>query len=370
MTLEFFTPTTLFFGIVVIGYLIGKIKICNMSLDLTAILVVAVIAGYFISKYGTTVVEDNFYSSMELFSKMGTNIFVAAIGLSSGNAITKGSGRKTVKCFVMGVFMVCIGFGVTKMISLMDEAMNTTLLKGILCGALTSTPGLTSVCETAYHEAELASVGYGAAYLFGVFGVAAFVQFLMKQTKCLKREETDTENMLPSDGMQILVIICLAVIVGQAVGNFEMPGMKFTLGNTGGVLVSAIIMAIIIKKHVKNIKISRQSLSIYRTFGLVLFFVGTGVSSGQKISYSLDIKWFIYGALITGITILLGYVIFHYGFKIGVKECMIIIAGGMTSTPAIGVILKNADGPTDMSAYSATYLGALITMTLGVRWLL
>lgn len=368
--MELLTPTTLFFCIVVIGYLIGKIKIFNISLDLTAILVVAVIVGYFISKCCTTVVEDHFNSTMELFSKMGTNIFVAAIGLSSGNAITKRSCKKTVKYFGMGVFMVCIGFGVTKMISLMDKTMNITLLKGILCGALTSTPGLTSVCETAQNEAELATVGYGAAYLFGVFGVVAFVQFMMKQTKYLKREETDTKYMLPSDGMENLAIICLVVIIGQAVGSFEIPGMKFTLGNTGGVLISAIIAGIIVKKYAKNIKILNQSLAIYRTFGLVLFFVGTGVYSGQKISNSLDIKWFIYGALITAITIFSGFIVFHYVLKIDVKECMLIIAGGMTSTPAIGVIMKNSDCSTDISAYSATYLGALITMTLGVRWLL
>ena len=81
MTLEFFVPTTLFFYIVVIGYLIGKIKICNMSLDLTAILVVAVIVGYFMSKFCAPIVEDDLNCVMDLFSKIGINLFVAAIGL-------------------------------------------------------------------------------------------------------------------------------------------------------------------------------------------------------------------------------------------------------------------------------------------------
>ena len=91
---EFITPTTLFFCIVFIGYLIGKIKIYNMSLDLTAILIVAVITGFFISKFCISIDENKINTAMNLFSKLGTNLFIAAIGLSSGNTITKESGKK------------------------------------------------------------------------------------------------------------------------------------------------------------------------------------------------------------------------------------------------------------------------------------
>ena len=340
-----------------------------MSLDLTAILIVAVIMGFFISKFCISIDENEINTAMNLFSKLGTNLFIAAIGLSSGTSITKDSGKKTIKYFGIGAFMVCIGFGATKMISLIDETTNITLLKGILCGALTSTPGLTSVCESIHDATELAMMGYGAAYLFGVFGVVAFVQILMKQMKYLKKEGPVMKDIPQSDGMENLALICLAVIIGQSIGSFEIPGMKFTLGNTGGILISAIMVGIIAKKYMKNVNLCNGSLDVYRNFGLILFFVGTGVSSGGKINYLLDIKWFIYGALITVVTMLLGFAICHYFLGIDIKECILIIAGGMTSTPAMGIIMKNSDGSADMSAYSATYLGAMITMTLGVRWL-
>ena len=156
--MESLTPTTLFFYIVFIGYLIGKIRIYNMSLDLTAVLIVAVITGFFISKFRISIDENEINTAMNLFSKIGTNLFIATIGLSSGNAITKESEKKMIKYFGMGALMVCIGFGVAKTIGLIDQTINITLLKGILCGALTSTPGLTSVCEITHNEADLATI--------------------------------------------------------------------------------------------------------------------------------------------------------------------------------------------------------------------
>ena len=370
MTVAIFTPTTLFFCIVFIGYLIGKIKIYKMSLDLTAILIVAVITGFFISKFCISVDKNEINTAMNLFSKLGTNLFIAAIGLSSGNAITKDSGKKMIKYSGMGVFMVCIGFGVAKIIGLIDQTINITLLKGILCGALTSTPGLTSVCEITHNEADLATMGYSAAYLFGVFGVVVFVQILMKQVRCPKKEELVTKDILRPDGMENLAIICLAVIVGYIVGGYEIPSMNFSLGNAGGILISAIMVGMIAKTYMKHVSICNGSLAVYRNFGLILFFLGTGVSSGGKINYLLDIKWFIYGALITVVTMLLGFAICHYFLRMNIEECILIIAGGMTSTPAMGVIMKNSDVSTDMSVYSATYLGAMITMVFGIRYFL
>jgi putative transport protein len=223
------------------------------------------------------------------------------------------------------------------------------------------------VCEITYNEADLATMGYSTAYLFGVFGVVGLVQILMKQTRCPEKEELVIKDTLRSDGTENLAIICLAIIVGHIVGSYEIPGMNFTLGNTGGILISAIMLGVISKKYMKHVSICNGSLAIYRNFGLILFFVGTGVSSGGKINYLLDMKWFIYGALITVVTMLLGFVICHYFLRMDIEECILIIAGGMTSTPAMGVIMKNSDGSIDMSVYSATYLGAMITTTIGVR---
>jgi len=46
---------------------------------------------------------------------------------------------------------------------------------------------------------------------------------------------------------------------------------------------------------------------------------------------------------------------------------MCIVAGGMTSTPAIGLLAKTGNSQVDMSAYSFAYLGALLTITIGTK---
>ena len=47
-----FSPLSLLFLIIVIGYYVGKIKIRDISFDLAGVLLVAVIIGYAISNFG------------------------------------------------------------------------------------------------------------------------------------------------------------------------------------------------------------------------------------------------------------------------------------------------------------------------------
>ena len=53
-------------------------------------------------------------------------------------------------------------------------------------------------------------------------------------------------------------------------------------------------------------------------------------------------------------------------FSKSIEQTASVIAGGMTSTPAIGVLLKNNNVSPDLCAYSLTYIGALLAMVVGV----
>lgn len=46
---------------------------------------------------------------------------------------------------------------------------------------------------------------------------------------------------------------------------------------------------------------------------------------------------------------------------------MSIVCGGMTSTPAIGVLMRKNKSRVDITAYSIAYVGALFAMVVVVR---
>ena len=62
--INFISPLTVAFAVILLGYAIGKIRFFNISLDLSAILLVAIIFGFVIAKCITNVIDGDFNSAM------------------------------------------------------------------------------------------------------------------------------------------------------------------------------------------------------------------------------------------------------------------------------------------------------------------
>lgn len=363
---ELLTPAVFFFFIAALGGVICRLKIRGFSFDLAAVLLVAVLCGYCSTMLFPEMMDENFLGRMKLFSEMGTMLFVSAIAIASGGAINLHAGKKNFIFFLLGMFMACSGFLIAKLIGCLNGETDWSLIAGLLCGALTSTPGLASVCEMENITKETATIGYGISYLFGVIFVVLFVQWLTKtdhanQEKTLEQKQTCIVNK------DCLPIVCLVALGGQVLSELSTLGANL-LGQTGSILLCGIVVGFLLNRK-KRITPLVSSLSMYRNFGLVMFFVGNGFSAGRQLTASPDLRWFLYGVMITAGTVLMGYVICRLFLKKTVNETACIIAGGMTSTPAMGCILRHSDETIDMSAYSFSYLGALLVMTIGVRLL-
>ena len=358
-----FSPTSLFFIVILIGCLLSKIKICHISFDL---LIVAIFTGWFISKFCPTVMDEDFHQAMSLFSKAGTALFVSVIAISSGFCFEGRCIKKNLLHFILGALIVGIGFISAKTILWIDMDFDKSLLLGILCGALTSTPGLSSVCESQGIIAQNAILGYGAAYLFGVVGVVLFVQCFTQKTNVSKR--IDRPDLTSTqDGIGGLIVIGVISVLGQYIGLIPSPLSNRSFGTTGGILICGIATGFILNQLPKLKRIVKQQFHVYRSFGLMMFFVGTGINAGQHLNMTLDTKWFLYGAIITMSCVIIGYIICKFITKEDIKTCLCVIAGGMTSTPALGTLIKNNHNNIDLSAYSLSYLGALSTIILGIN---
>ncbi len=362
------TPVILFLFIVLMGNALGKVNVRGISLGVSGVLLVAIAMGYLLSLFCPSDLPNDFDSAAILFSKLGTSLFVSVIGLSAGGSIAEGSFKNNVICFLVGSAMSISGLVVTQLIGLLDRTIDNSLLLGILCGALTSTPGLATVCEAERMSSELAVMGYGAAYLFGVVGVVLFVQYKIRKYKekwCEDREKRPVRK----DTYEVLIPLCLVGILGQWVGTFRIPCSQWTIGSTGGMLVCGIVIGFLIFRFgVKKLP-EAGSLRFYRDFGLTMFFVGTGFSAGQKLNVQLELRCFFYGALITMVALAVGCFLCKCVVKSERSKYISVIAGGMTSTPAFGTLLKCNASLADTSLYSLAYLGALIAVVLGVKFI-
>ena len=86
------------FSIISVGYILGNIKIRGFSLDITAMLIVALIAGH----YGMVISDQ--------FKFFGLAIFIYAVGLQSGPGFFETIKKDGVRLNLLAVSLVCMIF--------------------------------------------------------------------------------------------------------------------------------------------------------------------------------------------------------------------------------------------------------------------
>lgn len=154
-----------FFTIVAFGFLLGRIKIKGISLDISAVIFVALVFGH----YGVIIPKD--------FQKIGLVLFIFTIGIQAGPGFFQSFKTQGKKLIIMAsALILSAGLCTYGVVKLFDIDMNAGI--GLLTGALTSTPGLAAAIETT--GSPLASISYGVAYPFGVIGVILFVSLYPK----------------------------------------------------------------------------------------------------------------------------------------------------------------------------------------------
>ncbi len=356
------TPVNLTLLLVAVGCLFGGIRCKGFSLGIVCVLFVAIWAGVLLRPLTVSneVYGEQLIAAMQTFSALGTSVFVAVTGLCAGLSFAHGS-RGGGIAFLVGCLMSCAGYTVIRIIDILDPSISCSVQGGILCGALTSTPGLSSICERPGMVASQAVRGYGCTYLGGVLS-AVFAVRLCRTQKTEVREAAQAEC---ADGKRLRAAPCVTVIgvcalFGNLLGSLILPGTGVMLGATGGILGTAMLLGCGLSKG-KYVP-EPSVLRIGKNLGLALFFTGTGVSAGLQI-HALQPMTVLYGLLVTWTALAVGFFCtgrFFGRFHLH-RGC--VIAGGMTSSPALGTLLqKCADPP--LFQFSAAYFGALLSLTV------
>ncbi len=354
---SFLTLTVvIIFTAILLGSILQRIKIFGISFDISSILIVSIIMGGMLSFFLPDVFDTQFEKNISFLSEFGTVLFVSSIGLISGGALSKGVRCKDFCGFLIGAAMIIISVAAINVIGIIDTKTDISILYGILCGALTTTPGLSAICENKYINPDFATMAYGCTYVFGVLGTLVYTQIFSEKESVNK---SDDEVCVESNFSDAICPISLAVILGKAIASIKVMG--FTLGTTGGILCVSLGLGLILFKCGK--RFDPKQLSLYRNLGLMMFFVGNGIKSGGQCSLNVEIKWLLYGVLMTFIPLVFGHLLTKIFMKCDDRDNMIVIAGGMTSTPAVGVLIKKC-ADVDLALYSFSYIGSLLTIVI------
>ena len=388
------------FFIAALGYLIGGIKIKGISLGTAGVLLVALIFGIvasyvpyitvggkhivlFLSSAmtlddGTTLGATK--SLFSLVSNLGTAMFVTAVGLIAGPKFFRTFNKKSLGYILMGVIIIAIGTltGIVILALSKDPDLNSSLVAGLLTGALTSTPGLSAAKEVAMDEAKV-TAGYGIAYLFGVLGVVFFVQLVPRFLKVNIEEERknfvaantitvpEPKRKLFSVDSYSFFAFTLAIALGCVIGAIKIPGINFSLGTSGGTLVAGLIIGHFGHIGPIDCRVSKSTLNFFRELGLCLFLIGAGVPGGVNFVSNVKLSYFLYGAIMTIVPMIIGFILAKYVFKMSIFNNLGSITGGMTSTPALGALISTAGTDDVASAYAATYPIALVCVVLAAK---
>ena len=203
-----------FFLIIALGYILGKIKIKGISLDVSAVIFVALIFGH----YGVQVPID--------FQYIGLVLFIFTIAIQAGPGFVQSFRKQGRSLMTLTLVLILSALFVSLLLSkLFDVDMVVGI--GLLSGALTSTPGLAVAIDST--NSTLASIGYGIAYPFGVIGVILFVRLYPKITRVnLAREEEKIANEVLVDYPEIYhkqYVVENQNIIGKSIKELKIRSM-------------------------------------------------------------------------------------------------------------------------------------------------
>ena len=104
------SPLNLLLLIIIVGLTIGRIRIKGISVGIAGILFAAIFVGFLMIKLfpnGNSEIIANAQSTLKIFSKLGTALFVSVIGLQTGFSIKKHS-KNSMFAFLIGSLMILL----------------------------------------------------------------------------------------------------------------------------------------------------------------------------------------------------------------------------------------------------------------------
>lgn len=153
--------------VIAVGVLLGKIKFFGVSLGVTFVLFTGIVCGHFGFTGNTQI--------LTFLQDFGLILFVFCIGLQVGPSFFSSFKKGGVAMNLVAIGIVALNIAVAVALYYgLNGRIELPMMVGILCGAVTNTPGLGAANEALsqlnYNGPQIA-MGYACAYPLGVLGI-------------------------------------------------------------------------------------------------------------------------------------------------------------------------------------------------------
>jgi putative transport protein len=169
-----------------------------------------------------------------------------------------------------------------------------------------------------------------------------------------------------------IISLGLGVIVGVLLGmvEFRLGGQTVKLGLAGGPLLVGLVLGHLGQVGRLRGHLPRASRLLLQEIGLVFFLAAAGLEAGAGIVDVVresGLTLCAVAIMLSFVSLLSGTLIALFVFKMNLLQLIGAVCGGMSSTPALGVITSSVDSDIPMISYAASYPVALILKTVLVQ---
>ena len=151
------------FLIIALGFILGRIQIKGLSLDVSAVIFIALLFGH----YGVVIPKD--------LGNFGLVLFIFTIGIQAGPGFFD-SFRSKGKTLILLTLLIVGSACLTGVALKYTIGIDTPDLVGLIAGALTSTPGLAAADSMS--DSSAPSIAYATVYPIAMVLLILFIQFI------------------------------------------------------------------------------------------------------------------------------------------------------------------------------------------------
>lgn len=169
-----------------------------------------------------------------------------------------------------------------------------------------------------------------------------------------------------------IIFVTLGIFIGGIIGvlSFQAGKVPVSLTTSGGALIMGLIFGWWHSKRPNYGNIPPAAVWIFRELGLNMFIACVGLQCGPHfISGFQQVGWmlFVWGAIATTVPLIIGVLLARYVFKFRPGTGLGCVAGGRTTTAALGAVEESLHSNVPAMGYAITYaIGNTLLILFGV----
>ncbi|MFF3646305.1 aspartate-alanine antiporter [Streptomyces sp. NPDC002564] len=174
---------------------------------------------------------------------------------------------------------------------------------------------------------------------------------------------------VPTSFATDMVWVGLGIFLGGCIGipALTAGGVPISLSTSGGALIMGLVFGWIRGKYPTYGNVPPGAQWFMDTLGLCLFVAVVGINAGPSFTSGLSTAgWglLVFGAVATVIPLLVGFLVGHHIQKIRFPILMGVLAGGQTTTAAIGAINEQSKSQVPTLGYTIPYAVSNVLLTI------